>query len=146
MIRRPPRSTLFPYTTLFRSGHELGELARRVSLDVLPDARAAEAEPEGVERRGRERLAVLAGEELVAREEGARELGEVGRQELLGVVEGVAREELVALAAVVVHAPREEVLAQLLVEAEGVGGEVARDARGADVRQGELVEERADGR
>src|SRR3712207_8742477 len=23
MIRRPPRSTLFPYTTLFRSGHEL---------------------------------------------------------------------------------------------------------------------------
>src|SRR3989449_3160773 len=29
MIRRPPRSTLFPYTTLFRS-HE--ELARRVGL------------------------------------------------------------------------------------------------------------------
>src|SRR2546427_3777263 len=25
MIRRPPRSTLFPYTTLFRSAHELGE-------------------------------------------------------------------------------------------------------------------------
>src|SRR3712207_8128310 len=24
MIRRPPRSTLFPYTTLFRSVHELG--------------------------------------------------------------------------------------------------------------------------
>src|SRR2546422_3642363 len=24
MIRRPPRSTLFPYTTLFRSGAELG--------------------------------------------------------------------------------------------------------------------------
>src|SRR5258708_25281689 len=24
MIRRPPRSTLFPYTTLFRSGHERG--------------------------------------------------------------------------------------------------------------------------
>src|SRR3989442_11996238 len=23
MIRRPPRSTLFPYTTLFRSSHEL---------------------------------------------------------------------------------------------------------------------------
>src|SRR3712207_9300936 len=29
MIRRPPRSTLFPYTTLFRSGHEEGpRLAR----------------------------------------------------------------------------------------------------------------------
>src|SRR5258705_3343508 len=25
MIRRPPRSTLFPYTTLFRSGYLLGE-------------------------------------------------------------------------------------------------------------------------
>src|SRR5258708_14692208 len=24
MIRRPPRSTLFPYTTLFRSFHDLG--------------------------------------------------------------------------------------------------------------------------
>src|SRR5260370_11059291 len=24
MIRRPPRSTLFPYTTLFRSGFEIG--------------------------------------------------------------------------------------------------------------------------
>src|SRR2546429_5285719 len=31
MIRRPPRSTLFPYTTLFRSRaeHELGRRARR---------------------------------------------------------------------------------------------------------------------
>src|SRR2546422_1755741 len=27
MIRRPPRSTLFPYTTLFRSGHEKGAQA-----------------------------------------------------------------------------------------------------------------------
>src|SRR3989442_6368013 len=25
MIRRPPRSTLFPYTTLFRSGFDAGE-------------------------------------------------------------------------------------------------------------------------
>src|ERR1043166_6407866 len=28
MIRRPPRSTLFPYTTLFRSGTEPGEYDR----------------------------------------------------------------------------------------------------------------------
>src|SRR3712207_8545923 len=27
MIRRPPRSTLFPYTTLFRSGHEVAHVA-----------------------------------------------------------------------------------------------------------------------
>src|SRR3712207_8855704 len=32
MIRRPPRSTLFPYTTLFRSGVELdtGELPQQI--------------------------------------------------------------------------------------------------------------------
>src|SRR5215471_5160858 len=28
MIRRPPRSTLFPYTTLFRSSHRLAEALR----------------------------------------------------------------------------------------------------------------------
>src|SRR5204863_6917591 len=32
MIRRPPTSTLFPYTTLFRSLGPLHELPRRVSL------------------------------------------------------------------------------------------------------------------
>src|SRR3712207_6917996 len=30
MIRRPPRSTLFPYTTLFRSVRVLGSLAREI--------------------------------------------------------------------------------------------------------------------
>src|SRR3712207_3441545 len=35
MIRRPPRSTLFPYTTLFRSLHRLGhELGAVVRADV----------------------------------------------------------------------------------------------------------------
>src|SRR5260370_12210501 len=29
MIRRPPRSTLFPYTTLFRSRKRLGDASRR---------------------------------------------------------------------------------------------------------------------
>src|SRR5258708_17490778 len=39
MIRRPPRSTLFPYTTLFRSLD--GESGNRCRLQVLrnPDAR-----------------------------------------------------------------------------------------------------------
>src|SRR3712207_8093767 len=32
MIRRPPRSTLFPYTTLFRS--QIGEPVRMVTMDV----------------------------------------------------------------------------------------------------------------
>src|SRR2546425_9520291 len=32
MIRRPPRSTLFPYTTLFRSGHVIPRLLVAVCL------------------------------------------------------------------------------------------------------------------
>src|SRR3712207_9524106 len=65
MIRRPPRSTLFPYTTLFRSGHEheLRELERlrSLGLDVVvvepqgssPDElRAAEAETVAAMRAG----------------------------------------------------------------------------------------------
>src|SRR5260221_258713 len=37
MIRRPPRSTLFPYTTLFRSvGRQLGDLADALGVqDVV---------------------------------------------------------------------------------------------------------------
>src|SRR3712207_8457507 len=38
MIRRPPRSTLFPYTTLFRSGHLQRHVLRRVA--ALPLVRA----------------------------------------------------------------------------------------------------------
>src|SRR3712207_8484921 len=37
MIRRPPRSTLFPYTTLFRS--EPSVVGRRRSLSALPSER-----------------------------------------------------------------------------------------------------------
>src|SRR2546421_5466550 len=42
MIRRPPRSTLFPYTTLFRSSHAdtLRALHHDPELLVLPSARA----------------------------------------------------------------------------------------------------------
>src|SRR3712207_7690945 len=55
MIRRPPRSTLFPYTTLFRSGSKVrtsgavrfddrgGETDIEVSLDWDPPAGAAGA-------------------------------------------------------------------------------------------------------
>src|SRR2546427_6700955 len=50
MIRRPPRSTLFPYTTLFRS---------RVERDAVPaDAGAGRElhEPEGLRGRGVDHL------------------------------------------------------------------------------------------
>src|SRR5438132_4425452 len=36
MIRRPPRSTLFPYTTLFRSATVSERVFRRVSACALP--------------------------------------------------------------------------------------------------------------
>src|SRR3712207_7722366 len=60
MIRRPPRSTLFPYTTLFRSrlparaggsagrGRPLGGLRR---LDEERPARAVRPEPRGSDRK-----------------------------------------------------------------------------------------------
>src|SRR2546428_8227804 len=35
MIRRPPRSTLFPYTTLFRSGDGMHEHPTQGLLDLL---------------------------------------------------------------------------------------------------------------
>src|SRR5260221_6883649 len=36
MIRRPPRSTLFPYTTLFRSGGDKLPLAVRIAVGPNP--------------------------------------------------------------------------------------------------------------
>src|SRR3712207_9246621 len=44
MIRRPPRSTLFPYTTLFRS-HFSRAVAERFGLDHL-DLRAFRVDPD----------------------------------------------------------------------------------------------------
>src|SRR2546430_3907249 len=39
MIRRPPRSTLFPYTTLFRSGDGLGRVATPRAADLRGGSR-----------------------------------------------------------------------------------------------------------
>src|SRR2546430_12829748 len=54
MIRRPPRSTLFPYTTLFRSVHqdggatEMGARGGGQALDVDLVAQIGRLEPDGV--------------------------------------------------------------------------------------------------
>src|SRR2546427_9123836 len=53
MIRRPPRSTLFPYTTLFRSRHQrprrrTGHVGRTFAVDP-----AAGAEPSRLDLPGR---------------------------------------------------------------------------------------------
>src|SRR5258708_30365495 len=39
MIRRPPRSTLFPYTTLFRSPSSLRPRRSRPDSSTVPDSR-----------------------------------------------------------------------------------------------------------
>src|SRR3712207_4712142 len=60
MIRRPPRSTLFPYTTLFRSQDELvvlGHLLREAHAAVAEDAALA---VDRDQRRELERLAEVA--------------------------------------------------------------------------------------
>src|SRR2546422_6328825 len=41
MIRRPPRSTLFPYTTLFRSGH-VGDPAVELAVDEIAEPHRGE--------------------------------------------------------------------------------------------------------
>ena len=97
------------------AGHEGPERLRCVGLDLLANPRAAEAEADSVERRRREHFPVLAGEELVARHEGPRELRIVRRQELLRIVEGVAAKKLTVVSGVV-DAPLEVVLVQPLVE------------------------------
>src|SRR3712207_7823705 len=69
MIRRPPRSTLFPYTTLFRSDGGLGEAgallhAREgVLADELAAAREQLGRTVGDEVAHVGRVAALAGEE-----------------------------------------------------------------------------------
>src|SRR5947209_9696620 len=63
MIRRPPRSTLFPYTTLFRSRREQraddgagGRLAEEPAHAVAPDAGAARSEEHTSELQSRQYL------------------------------------------------------------------------------------------
>src|SRR2546425_1175438 len=57
MIRRPPRSTLFPYTTLFRSAHDHGTLLAEEAQDgpLLPEIQRheqlARLEPTEMEHR-----------------------------------------------------------------------------------------------
>src|SRR5260370_7293196 len=50
MIRRPPRSTLFPYTTLFRSHGEVGEVG--VFFEAAPVALVGKSLGAGNAQRG----------------------------------------------------------------------------------------------
>src|SRR3712207_7723760 len=66
MIRRPPRSTLFPYTTLFRSGEVLRVAVAAEDLDRLPRLPARD--------RGREQLGLRALDGVGRSEEHTSEL------------------------------------------------------------------------
>src|SRR2546426_8782018 len=70
MIRRPPRSTLFPYTTLFRSLEELAQRAVTQSLLALLRMVHHEVRDEGARETARLLLRVLH-QERVHRPEGA---------------------------------------------------------------------------
>src|SRR5258707_4572053 len=56
MIRRPPRSTLFPYTTLFRSGPEIGVASTKAFTSQLA---APRARPRCTARRSEEHTSEL---------------------------------------------------------------------------------------
>src|SRR3712207_9053294 len=79
MIRRPPRSTLFPYTTLFRSLAE-SVLAKEPGAKIIYDVRASWAVPDTVERAGGVPLINRVGHAFIKhrmREDGAVFGGEV---------------------------------------------------------------------
>src|SRR2546426_12820921 len=84
MIRRPPRSTLFPYTTLFRSvgGGSRGTGDRRARLRPKPPGRGPGGGRPGVprarRRAGRERPPGVADRVLL---DGAARGASVGRSE-----------------------------------------------------------------
>src|SRR2546428_8574012 len=99
MIRRPPRSTLFPYTTLFRSHLREAELGLGVigghavaagERELEPAAEASAVDPHG-HRLGGARHALEQG--LTVRREGLRLRRGRERDELLDVG---ARDEVLA--------------------------------------------------
>src|SRR2546425_13020841 len=108
MIRRPPRSTLFPYTTLFRSALELVHL-----LELLHESHRL------TERQLFVAAELIAAAQLVGRQElleGPGELGQGGFEALVLPEEGAHQVlELSSLAGR--HAPAEALqLRQLTAE------------------------------
>src|SRR3989304_5259828 len=92
MIRRPPRSTLFPYTTLFRSGHPRGDLRDHrlaVGEGVTPGVHAPDLEE------GDHPAQELLRQRLVQVGQGAQVLDRLGRDATRPeAVDGLARREV----------------------------------------------------
>src|SRR5256885_14251894 len=161
MIRRPPRSTLFPYTTLFRSGLVLGadlDSDAHVPVKQIGNVRAHAACPDAEYRSFRSDDAhALAFEDQIAREAArprpALGVAEVGvghlRDDLenagTGLVERKLRElPLQPQSDVVRVAPLDRGL-EILDDSRGQQGNVAVDgpAVGAEEIPGEVDDARA---
>src|SRR5437870_9113012 len=73
MLRPPPRSTLFPYTTLFRSAQRVHDLARREvrAEEPLGDLALGQVVGGGEEQRG----------QLVALDEGHQAIADIGEKD-----------------------------------------------------------------
>src|SRR2546430_9759586 len=82
MIRRPPRSTLFPYTTLFRSQKLLLEGGKQERLDQVMDDAAAHRGPQALDvARRRDRDHVHRRLRVLAQALQHLQAGDVGRSE-----------------------------------------------------------------
>src|SRR3712207_9023024 len=81
MIRRPPRSTLFPYTTLFRSHHDRHRLGLAVAQGAQ-HAEAVEARHVQVQREGIRAVLAAQLQRLVAVGGGADDRSEEHTSEL----------------------------------------------------------------
>src|SRR3989441_9540964 len=100
MIRRPPRSTLFPYTTLFRSGaHFLGQAEHTLADDVLLDLGGARVDRPRArpQERGRPRAGLAGGrvdllELLACRDELAPRPEDLERRLVVALLELRVRE------------------------------------------------------
>src|SRR5256886_7146128 len=137
MIRRPPRSTLFPYTTLFRSGQlspELPHVRERVArglerdedLAVGGSGRGAVAERE-IDAAHRQSDVRQDQAELVRRD-GLADSGLHGLEELIRRLETGARGGTDVQAELARVHLGEEVLPAERREQEGHGEEAAEDA------------------
>src|SRR5260370_6917013 len=84
MIRRPPRSTLFPYTTLFRSVHQTS------GGDYFGDSRSAPANAEGLSE-SRSRVQAAAGGGGVQGRDLGSEVGAGGQDQREPAVQMPAR-------------------------------------------------------
>src|SRR2546426_9438256 len=84
MIRRPPRSTLFPYTTLFRSDLIVGQRGGvPIYLKSVADVTLAQG-PSEIRRVGQKRAAIISGD-ISGRDMGAVAAdvrGVIGKQSL----------------------------------------------------------------